>query len=189
MCVWSENACRYIWRGCLEAGFKKNPKVVNPPHEDHGRLPAFFGKMDPLSGASTVIAVVSLALEVVKNSKKIVLLVDGIYNAPSELLRLKTLMVNLSQFSNTVQALFDDHRRLGHENQDVSICIEGSLQTCHHMLAILASTLERARKSRHNNLVLSKTSWFIMRKERLKEIEQQLYSAFSMLSTALRIHS
>lgn len=145
--------------------------------------------MDPLSAAASIIAVLSLASGVVKHTKSIILFIDGLTDCPTELVRLRTLVAEISLICHTIVTIFERYRETSTPIQTIYECMQVALSGCQQALSRLNDALTRAHPRRGDHV----SPWtsrvrLVAKRGHTKELEQQLLDAIEVLHLAVTTH-
>ncbi|KAI0456352.1 hypothetical protein F5B21DRAFT_502547 [Xylaria acuta] len=136
--------------------------------------------MDPLSGIASVIAIISLALQLAQSSSDMKRFLDTIYNAPAEVVRLKGVVLQLYQVAEATKTLLERQENfLGHNSQ-ISANIYHALNTCQKKLDLIKGVMKIAEKMRNGQSTVSR-SWaqfkLAFKSEQVEDFERQLEQA------------
>lgn len=96
--------------------------------------------MDPLSGAASIIAVVSLVIQVCGSAREIRDFLGSISNAPKEIGRIQEQIELLHTLCDGIQSVVE-RQRIGGDNTNISTTALRALQQCSNKLALISAAV------------------------------------------------
>lgn len=142
--------------------------------------------MDGLSAAGGVIAVLSLAKELVATVKDIKYFIQNVVDAPAELERLEDLLIQLEQILESAIQVLDVGKITG--ATVFSQSLHGAVFNCGKKLKNLQHLIQKFYSVGHGERKLAKI-WSSLKlaskEEYIKDFECHLQQAFTILSVAL----
>ncbi|KAI1455852.1 ankyrin [Annulohypoxylon moriforme] len=147
--------------------------------------------MDPLSGVSSIFAVISLAVELGKSVVEIKHFLDTIRNAPAEIIRLKGIISQILYLIEDINTLLESQKRSGCQNGRICDRTEHALKICQDKLDSINGIVHLADKANNGHRKISR-DWARFRlacwREKIGECERQLDQSISILSTNLLLN-
>lgn len=146
--------------------------------------------MDALSGAASIFAVISLAVQLAETAIRLKRFLDSIRDAPAEIRRLRSSIALLIDINENINALLHRQTCQGEVNHRVVQSIYQSLEICADKLDIIHGTLHLASTAENANPVLR--GWAQIRlackKEQFEAFTDQLDIAINMLGVFLAVN-
>jgi hypothetical protein len=148
--------------------------------------------MDPLSGAASIIAVISLALQLAGTAQDIRNFTLSVQDAPKELDRLASQLDQFSRIASSIEIVLERQQELGHDiNSDIRQNIFGALQLCNQEMIKMGELVEKARKLENGQTKLSR-AWGSVRlafkKEYIEKLEAKLAQSIPALGVSLTLN-
>jgi hypothetical protein len=148
--------------------------------------------MDGLSAGASIIAVVSLAIQLLDTVREVRGFLRNVSDAPKELARLIDLLEQLELIVENIKMLMERQRQ---HNADVDegICasVHKALKTCETKVAILDELVKKAKTTSEgrNKVVRSWGSLKLANKKKdIEEFETQLQHALKVLDLTMSIN-
>jgi hypothetical protein len=145
--------------------------------------------MDGLSAASSGIAVVSLAVQLVDSVREIHRFLRRVSEAPKELKRLLDLLEQLELIIERIGELIDKQRKVsGDADIDVSASVLSAMKTCESKLEMVQDLIQKSKKaaSAKGQVARSLGSFRLAcRNKDIEEVEGQLHDALNRLNLAM----
>ena len=145
--------------------------------------------MDPLSGVSSVFAVVSLALQLVATAKETTSLIRRVQNAPQEFQRLQDQIEQVSSIAEGIRAVLTYQARTHGDDYPVtSSSVVRSLQQCERILKSLQHVVDKSKFTNKRSKIWIR-QWTSLRlaskNDHILDIERRMGQAISLLNVAL----
>lgn len=149
--------------------------------------PSIQGNMDGISGVASVVAVVSLALQLAGTAQDIKNFISSIQDAPKELDRLASQLDQFSKVASSIKMVLERQEELGHDvNSFIRQNIFGALQSCNQEMLKMGELVDKARKLENGQTKLSRT-WNSIRLAFKKEYIEKLEAKLAQSTLALGI--
>lgn len=144
--------------------------------------------MDGISGAASVIAVISLAVQLGSGAHDLYTFLGTISDAPSELRRLKTHLSHIRAITFLAQDALENQRRLHGDSVPVANVVLMSLEGCEDQVQHIWDVVKNADGVGRGSRITSRT-WarfkFALRKDKIADFERQLGGSLQLLNLAL----
>ncbi|KAI0881479.1 ankyrin [Annulohypoxylon maeteangense] len=140
--------------------------------------------MDPLSGVSSIFAVISLAIQLGKNAIELIKFIDSIHDAPAEIIRLNQVVRGLQSIDNDVRNALECQKDSYGQN-NVNICT--ALERCQANLNSIKGIFHIAEKMKNGKTSLVRNfaqARLAYKKDEIERFERQLNNSI----TALHVH-
>ena len=137
--------------------------------------------MDGLSAASSGIAVVSLAIQLVDSVREIRRFFQTLKDAPEELGRLLDLLEHMELMLENIGKLVDP-------DSDISPSVLKAIQTCEKALNKLSALIQKVKRNSSAQIPLKRSLGFFRlacKKQEVEEIEKQLDRAVGNLNMVM----
>ena len=141
--------------------------------------------MDGLSAASSGIAVVSLAIQLVDSVREIRRFFRALKDAPEELGRLLDLLEHM-------ELMLDNIGKLVEPDSDISPSVLKAIQTCEKALSKLGALIQKVKRDSSAQSPLKKSLGFFKlacKKEEVEEIERQVDRDVNNLNLVMTYYS
>jgi hypothetical protein len=145
--------------------------------------------MDPLSGVSSVFAVVSLALQLVATAKETKSLIRRVQNAPQEFQRLQDQIEQVSSIAEGIRTVLTYQARTHGDDYPVtSSSVVRGLQQCERILQSLQHVVDKSKFTTERSRIWIR-QWTSLRlatkNDHILDIERRMGQAISLLNVAL----
>ena len=145
--------------------------------------------MDPLSGVSSVFAVVSLALQLVATAKETKSLIRRVQNAPQEFQRLQDQIEQVSSIAEGIRAVLTYQAGTHGDDYPVtSSSVVRGLQQCERILKSLQHVVDKSNFTTKRSRIWIR-QWTSLRlaskNDHILDIERRMGQAISLLNVAL----
>jgi hypothetical protein len=148
--------------------------------------------MDGLSAATSGIAVVSLAIQLVDSVREIQRFLRHVSEAPKELWRLIDLLEQLELILEPIGMLVERQQRQSEDKDTgISTSVLRAMKTCESKLAMLESIVETAKKASIATNKATRTLGsfkLACKKNDIKEFESQLHDAVCLLNLTMAMN-
>lgn len=143
--------------------------------------------MDGLSGAASIIGVISLAMQLGQVTRRLIAFIDKLKNVPKDISRLNDMLKLLFAMSASVVDALEQQRKylgsnaVGHE----PIC--GALSICLQKLSVIIDVVDEV--STHQNASPPLRAWakfrHVLKEDDIIELERQLGQTLGVLNVLL----
>ncbi|KAI1091813.1 ankyrin [Rostrohypoxylon terebratum] len=144
--------------------------------------------MDLLSGVSSILAIVSFALQLGQSALNIKQFLDIINDAPAEAIRLNDSIFQLQSTADCIKTVLERQKKAHCQQSHIYDNIYHTLKTCQGRLDLIEDAIRVAGKVNTGQNSFSR-SWaqfrLACRKEKIEQLEKQLDRAKSFLDTNL----
>ncbi|KAJ5248964.1 hypothetical protein N7468_000415 [Penicillium chermesinum] len=144
--------------------------------------------MDGLSGAASVIAVISLAVQLGSGAHTLYQFLETISDAPAELHRLQSTLSQIKAIAFGIQNALEYQRRIHGDGVPVAGDILNSLVSCEERVQQITDIVNKADGT-HRGLTGVSRKWarfkVALKKERVQELEQQLGNSLQVLNVLM----
>ncbi|KAJ8131145.1 hypothetical protein O1611_g2482 [Lasiodiplodia mahajangana] len=146
--------------------------------------------MDPLTGATSAISIISLALQLAQSCSNIKRFLDAIHNVPAEVVRLKGVILQLYLITATTMTLLEHQQDTPAQNDQISANIYYALNTCQKKVDLIRGVMQTAEKIRKGSTASRSWAQFKLafKTEQVEEFGTQLEQAISFLNSALLLN-
>ncbi|KAK6845308.1 hypothetical protein PG995_015418 [Apiospora arundinis] len=148
--------------------------------------------MDPLSGAASIIAVISLALQLAQSAIIVKQYLQTIRHAPAVVIRLQGTLGQLHSTAETIRALLESRSKSHLQDSQLSNHIYVALDACQSKLGLIINIFPIAARVNNGQNGLTR-SWAQLRLAgrmgQISEFERQLELAMSFLQLSISLHS
>lgn len=147
--------------------------------------------MDPLTASSSIIAIVSLALELGQSAVRTKRFLDDIRNIPVEVTGLQESIHQIRTISDGIRTLLDLQKTSYSQDSYIYDNIYHAMRTCKDKVDLIREVLQIADQVTHGRPGLSRT-WtqfrLVCRKEQIQDLEKQLQQSVTILVTSLLLN-
>ncbi|KAJ3565470.1 hypothetical protein NPX13_g7496 [Xylaria arbuscula] len=147
--------------------------------------------MDPLSGVASTFGIVSLTLQLAQSALSIKRFIDAFHNAPTEIIRLKSLFHQLHLVAQTIASLLQTQQSLQSRSAQVTSNIHESLRTCQEIVDLICKSFQLTQKTINEQSHVPR-NWtqlkLACKKKKIEEFERQLEQAISILNMNLLVN-
>ncbi|KAI0890924.1 ankyrin [Annulohypoxylon nitens] len=144
--------------------------------------------MDLLSDVANILAIISFALQLGQSALSIKQFFDTINDAPAEVIRLSDVVSQFRTTADGIKAALERQKTSHYQHSHIYNNVYHVLKTCQDKSDLIEDTIRVARKVNTGQDSFSR-GWaqfrLACRKEKIEELERQLYWAKSFLDTNL----